>query len=140
MNTLIVGKGNKKLKFAHVLGSRHECTNTMYFRSVDALQSWVKSNPFTKAVIIMQVDEEFLKIVRQNRHLSFILVMESLPSDDWYKYIDWIYFFDRDDVAPFIKKYFTRNEIVSVPIGMIRMLDKTNLNFHTSVYDYYNEY
>lgn len=139
MNTLIVGKGNGKLKFAHTLGSRH--TNTMYFRSVDALKSWIQSNPVTKATIIMQVDEDFLNLVRQNRHLSFILVMESLPTnDDWYKYIDWMYCFDRDDAAPFIKKYFTRNEIVSIPLAMIQTLDKTNLNFYSSVYDYYNEY
>lgn len=137
MITLVVGKGNGKLKFAHTLSIKYN--NTMYFRSTDALQSWIKSNPTTKATIVMQVDNEFLKIVRQNQHLNYILVIEEMPSDDWIKYIDWIYFFDKS-VSPFIKKYFTRDEIVSVPLSMIKTLGKKNLELYSSVYDRWNDF
>lgn len=137
MITLVVGKGNGKLKFAHTLSIN--CYNTLYFRSTDAFQTWKKLNPTTKATIVMQVDDEFLKILRQNRHLNYILTMEEIPSDDWFKYIDWIYFFDTS-ISPFIKKYFTRNEIVSVPLSMIKTLDKNNLQLYSSVYDKWNDF
>ena len=134
MITLVVGKGNDKLKFAHTLS-----VNCMYFRSISAYQVWLDKNPTTKATILMQVNDEFINIIRQNRHLSYILVVEEMPSDDWFKYIDWIYFFD-NSVSPFIKKYFTRDEIVSVPLGMIKTLDKKNLKLYSSVYDRWNDF
>ena len=136
MNTFVVGKGNGKLKFAHTISMNQK--NCLYFRSVDAFKIWLNKNPTTKATIIIQVDDEFLKIVRQNRHLNYILVMDGLPGDDWYKYMDWIYCFD--DVTPFIKKYFTKNEIVSIPISVIQRLDRKNLELYSSVYDKWNDF
>lgn len=137
MITLVVGKGNGKLKFAHTLSIN--CKNTMYFRTVDALCVWLNKNPTSKATIVMQANDEFLKIVRQNKHLDFILVMDEIPSDDWFKYIDWIHFFDKS-VSPFIKKYFTRDEVVSVPLSVIQRLDRKNLNLYSSVYDKWNDF
>lgn len=137
MITLVVGKGNAKLKFAHTLSIN--CKNTLYFRSIDALRVWLNKNPTSKATIVMQVNDEFLKIVRQNKHLDFILVMDDLPNDDWLKYIDWIHFFDKS-VSPFIKKYFTRDEIVSIPISNIQRLDRQKLELYSSVYDRWNDF
>lgn len=137
MITAISGQGNKKLKFAHTLGLKYSLEN-LYFRTVDAFKYWLTQNPTKKVLVIIEVDNTFIDIVRSNRHLSFILVMNDLPSDDFIKYIDWIYLFD--EAIPFIKKFFTRNEVVSIPLIFIKTLDKNNLNLFSSVYDYWNDY
>jgi hypothetical protein len=137
MITIITGQGNKKLKFAYSLALNYS-TDYMYFRSVDALQYWLTKNPTKKVLVIIEIDNTFIDVLRLNRHLNFILIMNSLPSDDLIKQTDWIYLFD--EAIPFIKKYFTKNEVVSIPLTLIKTLDKKSLNIFSSVYDYWNEF
>jgi hypothetical protein len=136
MNIVICGKGNGKLKFANTL--LKDRGSSMYFRSIRAFQSWLVQNPTTKSTVLLQVDDDFLPILRSNRHLNYILVMENQPCDDLVKYMDWMYCFD--NATPFITKMFTRNNITSIPLTLIKSLDKNRLNLPTSVYDYWFEY
>lgn len=134
MNIVVCGKGNGKLKFANTLLTE----SGMYFRNLRAFQGWLKLNPITKCTVLLQVDDTFLSTLRANLHLNYILVMESQPCGDLVKYMDWMYCFD--NATPFITRMFTRNNITSIPLKLIKQLDKNRLNLHTSVYDYWFEY
>jgi len=136
MNTVVCGKGNGKLKFANVL--LKQSGSGIFFRNPQAFQGWLKANPTTKSTVLLQVDDDFLPILRANLHLNYILVMENIPCDDLVKYMDWMYCFD--NVTPFITKMFTRNNITSIPLTLIKTLDKNRLSFPTSVYDYWFDY
>jgi hypothetical protein len=115
MNIVICGKSKRKLKFACTL--LH--SNGLYFKNLKAFETWIKCNPTTVATVLLQVDDTILKLLRRNRHLCYILVMECLPCDDLMRHIDWVYCFTNNKKTKLLKNVF---------------------NLSTSVYDYWNNY